>query len=55
MKGLVVLISNLNLKYLGLQIFNCEGSLEFPVEKLELGLTQHIGLCGNNFIGVKSG
>jgi len=35
-KGLVVLIANLNLKFLSLEIFNSEGrSLEFSLEKLK--------------------
>ncbi|MBW1752818.1 MAG: hypothetical protein JRJ46_06880 [Deltaproteobacteria bacterium] len=48
-KGLVVLIANLNLKFLSLEIFNSEGrSHEFHMKKLELALIQYIGLRGHN-------
>ena len=49
-KGLVVLIANLNLKFLSLEIFNSEGkNLEFPVEILKLAHIQYIVLFDHNF------
>ena len=48
-KGFVVLITNLNLEFFSLQIFNVEGrSHEFHMKKLELALIQYIGLRGHN-------
>jgi hypothetical protein len=53
-KGFMVLITNLNLKFLSLPKFNCEGrNLEFPGEKLKSAHTQDIGVFGHNFIGRK--
>ena len=55
-KGFVVLITNLNLEFFSLQIFNVEGrNLEFLVEKLELALPQDIGVVVHNLLGGKKG
>ena len=54
-KDSVVLITNLNLKFFGLQIFNCEGSHNFLKRNLELAHTQYIGLYDHNSISVKNG
>jgi hypothetical protein len=48
------LISNRDLKFFEIQFFKVEGrSLEFPMEKLELVLTQYVGVFDHNFIGEK--
>jgi len=55
-KGLVVLIANLNLKFLSLERFNSEGSNQYPeLRKLEFAHIPYIVVLNHNFITGKNG